>query len=94
MVFGQCADPQVDVVDRAVQRFQRRLHFRVGRNLAERRHACESVCFTHCVVIGQAMITAPLDVERCQIEAALPWRTEQEVPQAIGDLVVVFLRER
>ena len=67
---------------------------RIGRDLAEARDRAQAVGFADGVVIGESMVAAALDIERRQVQAALPRCAEEEVAQAIDDLVVVFLRER
>src|SRR5262249_22526659 len=87
---GQGAHPQVDVVHAAVQVLQLLLDGLVGSDLAEARHPGQAVGGTDGVVVGQAVVPAALDVERGQVEAALPRLAEQEDLQ-LGDNLVVDL---
>jgi len=71
MPLGQSTDPQIYVIDTAVDRLQRRLDCRIGIDLRERRDARQAKSRSRVVVIRQAMIAATLDVQRCQVQPCL-----------------------
>jgi hypothetical protein len=65
-VFGEYADQWIDRVHVAVHGFDRPLHAHVRRNLGKARYAGEAGGFAERVVVGNAMIAGPLDIDRVQ----------------------------
>ena len=83
--------PEIELVDAAVGLLERGLHGGVGSDLGEAGHLRQSIGDPDGVVVGQAVIPAALDVERGQIEAALPGGAEEEIPNVVDHLRVDLL---
>ena len=94
MGFREAADPGIDPVDAAVGELQRLLHTDVGRDLGERRQPRQAVGRTDRVVVGDAVVSSALDVERSEVEATLPRRSEEEIPHVVNDPRVDLLGPR
>ena len=91
MLFRQPTHPQIDRVDIAIGLLQRLLHGHVGGDFGKARHPLQAVGCPHRVVIGQAVVAAPLDVQRCQIKAPLAGGPKEEVPHIVHHLGVDLL---
>src|SRR5215471_5643829 len=85
MIFGQTADPQINVIDRTIQLLQLGLERRIGSDLGEALDLGQSVGGPYGIVIGQAVVAASLNVQAGQIESAAARRSEQEVAHAVDD---------
>src|SRR5437773_8267807 len=72
MVLGQSADPEIDVIDRAVERLQIGRQLAIGRDLAKARYLGQVIRGSHAVVVGQAIVAAALDVQARQVKPARP----------------------
>jgi hypothetical protein len=67
VIFRKPADPQVDVVNAAVERLELGRHGRIGSDLAEGGDARQANGLARRVVIGQPVVASALDVERRQL---------------------------
>src|SRR5438552_3931602 len=77
--------------NRTVQILELLRDLRIRCDLLEARHRRQSVRDARRVVIRQTVIAPALDVERREIESTLAGLPEEEVPQAVDDLVVDLL---
>ena len=76
-VLGECADPQIDVVDVRVYGCQGGLDIRVGADFSKAHLRRQGQSLAAIVVAGQAVVASALDIHRSEVEAAVGFVKEE-----------------
>ena len=91
VTFGQTSNPQVDVVDIAVQSFELVSKLEVRSDVMETRDRVQAESLTNGIEIAETVVATTLDIERTQVKSARTWGSEKEVTNTVDQLVVNLL---